>query len=425
MLKEFDEIIGYDSIKYELERILDVMKNHDKYAKLGVKTTNGVLLHGKPGVGKTTFVNAFIKASGRPYFVCRKDKSDGSFVDKIREIFAEAKEKAPSIVFLDDMDKFSNEDEKHANTDEFITIQSCIDDVKDDEVFVIATANRIKELPESLLRPGRFDKHIKLYLPSNKDSVKIVKHYLSTKQNIGDIDVNEIAKILDGRSCAELETVINEAGIYAGFENREKIEMKDVVRACLRVIYGAPELLNDKDKMFIKQTAYHEAGHAVVAEVLEANSVSIVSVKKYDSDIGGITGQYHSDDCWIDKDKMEQRVMSALGGKAATELVFGKVDVGTSSDTNCAEYLVEDFVDSYTSYGFGNYVHYSNCASEEIKSNKDRIIAFEMERFYQQAKRILAENREFLDKVANALIENETLICSDIQRIKATCKIVR
>ena len=220
-MKEFDRVVGYRSVKTELERIIDMMINPDAYSKLGVKTTRGLLLYGEPGVGKTTMAKCFIEASSRKTFTLRKDAPDGDFVKMIKKTFDDAKEAAPSIVFLDDMDKFANEDSYHKNAEEFVTVQACIDDVKEHEVFILATANDLDNLPDSLLRAGRFDKNIEVENPKGNDVVLIVKHYLKNKNLADDIDYKEIARMLDGRSCAALETVINEAGVYAGLKKEK------------------------------------------------------------------------------------------------------------------------------------------------------------------------------------------------------------
>lgn len=181
-MKEFEKVIGYASVKLELERICDLMKNQEKYHKLGVKTPKGLLIYGEPGVGKTLISNCFVEASGRKCFICKKDEPDGDFVKKIKKIFDDAKQNEPSIVLLDDIDKYANEDEKHKNAEEFITVQSCIDDVKNNEVFVLATANDLDNLPNSLLRVGRFDKQIKMYNPTGEDAVAIINYYLNQKK---------------------------------------------------------------------------------------------------------------------------------------------------------------------------------------------------------------------------------------------------
>ena len=418
--KEFKFVVGYEPIKMELERIIDIMNNPQKYKALGVTTPRGVLLDGKPGLGKTLMANCFIRASGRKAFVCRKDKPNGDFVKEIKAVYEKAKENAPSIVFLDDMDKYANEDEKHQNAEEYVTIQSCIDETKNSEVFTIATTNDLRNLPDSLLRAGRIDKRFTLKNPNVKDLEEIVKYYISKKKFVGKIDAKQIAIILNGCSCAELETIINEAGIYAGFENRECIDMNDIIRASMRVIFRAPEVLSNEQQKYIKEIAYHEAGHAVVAEVLEPQSVNIVSVKKYSGDIGGVTSYYQDEGYFYDKKYMENRVISLLAGKAATEIVFGKVDIGAGEDIRRAMRITQRFVDDYCSYSFDCY-EFLDSISNEFLERKERKIYCEIERYYQMAKKLLIQNREFLDKIATALIEKETIITQDVQRIKESC----
>ena len=424
--EEFSAVIGYEPIKQELKRIIDIMNNPQKYKDLGVSTPRGILIDGKPGLGKTLMAKCFIKASGRKSYICRKDKPDGDFVKEIRKIYQEAKNNAPSIVFLDDMDKFANEDDKHKNAEEFITIQSCIDDMKEVEVFTIATTNDIKNLPDSLLRVGRFDKRFTMKNPKDDEAEKIIEYYLSQKKFVDNVNLKQISKLLVGCSCAQLETVINEAGIYAGFENKKTIEISDIIRAIMRIIYEAPEELSSEQKENIKEIAYHEAGHAVVAEILEPESVNIISVKKYSGDVRGITSYYQDDNSFTKKKYMENRVLSLLAGKCANEIVFGITDVGVYSDMRKAFRLVEKFIDDYCSYGFNEYSAYQYCdeISDEFYARKEKFISREIDRYYQMTRKILADNREFLDKLANELIKKETLITEDVQQIKKTCKIV-
>lgn len=421
-MNNFDKIIGYKEIKLELERICDILNNAEKYAKLGVTIPAGLLLHGEPGVGKTTMAQCFVKSVNRKVFVCRKKDIDCALSHHITWLFEEAAKTAPSIVFLDDLDKFANEDKYHRNAEEFVTVQSCIDEVKGKNVFVLATANDLDNLPDSLLRAGRFDKSIEVKNPTGKDAEEIIKYYLSQKSYVGDLDVTSIARILDGKSCAELETVINEAGVYAGYEGKSQIEMDDVVRACMRVIFQAPQSLNDCDPDFAERVAYHEAGHAVVAELLEPGSVSIVSTCPHGAEIGGITGYYQTDKYWYSKRRMENRVMALLAGKAAIEIKYGEVDVGANSDLHRAFDIATRFIDNYCSYGFEGWQEERE-ASNDLFSRRETQIYTEMSRYYQQARKLLVDNREFLDKLAHALIERKTLINKDIQQIRSSCKL--
>ena len=203
-MRSMDKIIGYEGIKYELMQISDTLKNRAEYDKLGVSAPRGLLLYGEPGVGKSLMASAIIEESGRRTFTCRKNKPNGDFVNEIKKTFDDAAANAPSIVFLDDMDKFTNGDENHPDAEEYVTVQSCIDAVKGCEVFVLATVNNIDNLPRSLYRHGRFDRKIEIEAPTGRDAEMIIDHYLKTKKFIGDIDTKTIARIMDGRSCATL-----------------------------------------------------------------------------------------------------------------------------------------------------------------------------------------------------------------------------
>ena len=421
--KEFEPVIGYKSIKKELIKICDIMQNIELYTQLGVSVPNGLLLSGEPGLGKTLMANCFIKASGRKAYTCRKDKPDGEFVNHIKSTFDEAVKNAPSIVFLDDLDKYSNGDEYHKNSEEFVTVQSCIDDAKGKNVFVLATINDEDAIPKSLLRAGRFDNRIDVVSPKGEDAEKIVEYYIKKKNFVSDVDIKTITRLLNGASCAELETVINEAGIYAGFNRKDKIEMDDIVKACLRIIHKAPEKEFAHSPEVLKYVAYHEAGHAVIAEVLEPGSVNFVSVRSHGGSTGGFTNYYQPDEYWIKKQYMENRVTVLLGGKAATETVFGETDVGSNNDLHRAFDIAIRFVDDYCSNSFDRRIQgreYSNGVVER----RDMQLSFEMEKFYHKAKKILTLNREFLDKLATALMNKDILTSVEIQAIKATCKMV-
>ena len=411
----FESIIGYEAIKLELSRILDQLINPDKYAALGVTEPHGLLLHGVPGVGKSTMAQSLVDACGRKAFVCRKNKPNGDFVNEIKRVFDEAAEAAPSVILLDDIDKFANEDERHCDSEEFVTVQACIDKVKDKRVFVIATANNMRKLPGSLTRPGRFDHILKLDSPEGKDAEDIVAYYLSTKSYVTNIDVRRIARLLEGRSCAQLETVVNQAGAYAAFEGRNQIEMKDMIKAILRIVFEAPESF-DKDPSTLPLTACHEAGHALVAELLQPDSVNLVTVLNHDSYAAGIISLHRHEGYFHHKKMMENRVMCLLAGKAAIEICYGTVDPGANEDLKRAFDIVHRFVDHYCSFGFGQFVVDQLC-SNEVLERRDSRIAAEMEHYYAQTKQIIIENRDKLDKIVSRLVEEKTLLGDQVQAI--------
>lgn len=423
-MKEFDKIIGYDAIKIELVRLCDILVNPEKYKKFDVKIPQGLLLYGEPGVGKTLMAECFIKASKRKCFRFRKGKKD--FDKEICDLFDKAKENAPSIVFLDDMDKFANEDEENSDAPEYVIVQSCIDFVKDSDVFVVATANNIDNFPDSLVRVGRFSKCLEVEKPEGKDCEKIMQYYLSKKKNLEKFDYVEFSKILNGMTCAELESIINEAGIYAAFDGKDVIEKSDMLKACLRNFYESPEdsLWTVKNPNEIKRVAYHEAGHAVVSELLRDESVSITSIANHTGTIGGITKNYFNEEtCWPDLDFRIRAIKGLLAGKAANEIVFGEIDLGCGRDLSLAFHRVEKLIDDNVMLGFENFS--SKTDGDEKRDRLSYIVSKEIERYYKETKKMLIDNREFLDKIANALLEKTTLLMNDIQEIKKTCKIVR
>lgn len=423
-MSAFDKIIGYESIKAEVTMICDVVKNRNKYKSLGVTTPKGLLLYGDPGVGKTLFANCFIDECNVKFFVCRKNLPDGEFVKCIKETFDNAKDNTPSIVLLDDFDKFANEDKDHKNAEEYITIQSCIDEIKNYDVFVIATANDLSLIPKSLLRSGRFDNVIEMKKPIGKNAEQIIKHYLSLKNTVANIDYGQLSRLLNGRSCAELETIINQAGMYAGFSNKEKIEDEDIIRACLRVVYDAPETIKNESLDDNLMVAYHEAGHALVSEILEPNSVTMISIGGHDGAIGGFTAFYRDPNYRNSIDLMKNRIKCLLGGKCAVDIKYGKVDVSCSSDLYRAVAIIERIITEYAGMGFDKCItrEFEFDTSNQYRYIQDKTIADELERYYQQTKELLVENIDLLNSLAEKINQQKLLTSKDIKEIKKTVK---
>ena len=416
-MENFREVIGYDHIKHELNRIIDCINNKEKYQNLGVNVPHGLLLFGKPGLGKTLFAKSFLEAVNRNKYIIRKDRPDGEFVNSINKTITEAMENTPSVVLLDDIDKFSNNDDKHTKSDEFVVIQSLIDDAKNKDVFFIATANDLDDMPESLLRTGRFDTKIEVESPTLKDATKIIHHYLENKVVADDIDCEEIARILDGDSCAVLESVMNEAGLIAGFNNHSEITMDDIIKATLRVIFNSPENLDNKTEYQLKTASYHEAGHALVAEYLEPGSVNLVSVSNYFGGKGGVTSIKNSDDYWADFTHMENRVIILLAGRASTELFFNKLDIGTTSDLSRSTRIVSRFYEDYKAFTIRDDVDLS--ASDSSRVMRDMWINIKLEEYYQRAKDIIFKHKDKLEEIAKMLMDKQVLTKKDISNILA------
>ena len=323
-MKEFDKIIGYEEIKQELYQICDMVKNRAIYEQMGAKVPHGILIHGAPGLGKSMMANALMEACECRGYVLRRSSPDGDFIRAITNCFEQASAPGFSVILLDDLDKFAADCDSE---EEFAAVQAGIDSVKDKDVLVIATVNHMRRLPNSLLRAGRFDRTIEMPYPEGEDSLAIIRHYMQSKAFVQDVNYDDIAKMLYGRSCAELETVINEAAIYAAYERRSSIGMEHLVRATLRDVYGAKGRsgpMSDKER---EETAYHEAGHTLVAEVIEPGCVGMASVSvSSGGDMGGFMlrcGQ---------PARRAYAILTALGGKAACEMRYGKVASGTNKD---------------------------------------------------------------------------------------------
>lgn len=421
-MSAFGKIIGYELVKHDLIMMADVLSNTEKYSALGAHTPKALLLYGKPGVGKTLMAKCLIKESNRSTFTCRKNESGETFIKSIKRTYAKAKQQAPSIVFLDDLDKFSNAEEWRSDTEEYVAVQSCIDDVGDAEVFTLATANNIKCLPQSLLRSGRLGNKIEVDCPDTDDARKIIKHYLDEKDFSSDVDLEQFVRIMGSRSCADLEAVVNEARLLAAYERSDKLNTLHLVKAVLSVLLQVPARYYDtssnkskKDKT-LEVTAYHEAGHAIAAESLNPGSVSLVSLYSADSgDSGGITITVPSSEIGDSIEDMERGIIISLAGRAAVEQRFGYLDSGTEKDLEQAFKKASVLVSQLCLAGFGLHTNgYDD--SEELSARQEQAISHEVGRCYYSAKRVIASNQSQLDLIAKELLEKKLLLIEDVRR---------
>lgn len=416
-MSAFDKVIGYETIKNELMQICDMVHNKECYEALGAKLPQGILLYGDPGLGKTLIAKCFIEESGLESYVVRRNKGNDDFISNITETFQKAKENAaPCIVFLDDMDKFANEDSDHRDAEEYVAVQSGIDEVKNCDVFVLATANEMRKLPESLVRSGRFDRKIEVKRPTDKDANKIIEHYLSDKKVSENVNMEDLSKMISYSSCAELETILNEAAISAAYKRKTDIEMEDLVKSVLRMIYDSPDNYTKASAEDMKKTALHEAGHLVVSEVLCPGSVGLASLRSTGRDSTG--GFIHR--C-KELSRRPYYVLVSLAGKAAVELYYcDTVASGCRSDIYRACNYIRDGISENATLGFG-MIDVSTRSfpetSENMNSRSEAVTHAELERYMRIAKDILLKNREFLERVTAALIEKETLLYSDIRAL--------
>ncbi|MBQ7294335.1 MAG: AAA family ATPase [Clostridia bacterium] len=415
-MSAFDKIIGYEEVKRNMRQVVDMIKNYSEYERLGAKIPHGVLIYGEPGVGKTLFATALIEEAGIPYTIIRHDMAKEAFCEHIRKTFEKmALENERAVILLDDIDKFASSAKKG---DEFAVVQSCIDSVKDKNIFVMATANDTGILPESLIRAGRFDRIIEIGNPEGEDAVAIITHYMEGIKVSETINYEDIAKMLAGRSCATLESVINEAAIEAAFGRRDCIEMSDFVKSTLTSVYGLENRCGSLDSKKKEETAYHEAGHAVIAEVLMPGYIGMLSLSSNDlSGMGGFALRCKR------PERRAYEILIALGGKASSEMKYGKVASGTSGDLDDAQWHLRQSIGSVGSVGVSHLFVPGMRASETSVANIELAIHSELERYLFKAKEIIAQNREFLEKTAKELLEKETLLYSDMKRIRESCTI--
>ena len=413
----FEKVVGYEQIKTELLQIADIIKNREKYEKLGARMPKGVLIFGEPGLGKTLLAEEFIRECGVYNRTVRRSSEDMDFISEMHKAFRDAKANVPSVILLDDMDKYANEDKDHADAKEYIAVQACIDNVKDEDVFIIATVNDIHKLPKSLRRAGRFDRKIRVEPSEGEDALKIIKHYLSAKAVDRDINVEDIVKMSSSSSCAELEMVLNEAAIFAAYEGCSSIGIEHITEAVLRMQYHTPKDANITSGDELEHAALHEAGHIVMAEAIREGSVGLASVRAVSkADAGGFVHM-----C----EKVERRphaILISLAGKAAVEMYHaGRCAGGCASDLEKASNLIRSGMTENATLGFAMLDKEHQYFSETHLARCDAAVTVELERYMRIARQNLLDNREFLEKVRDALMEKETLLHSDVKFIRKGC----
>ena len=420
IIKCFDNIFGYEGTKNELYILASALKSSNKCKELGIRIPKGVIFYGDPGLGKTTMALDLIAATER-YSVIYRKENGLKFATSIKEAFLQAKQNQPSIILLDDMDKFSNADSSHRNTDEYVILQTCIDKVKNDDVVVVATANEMYYFPHSLLRAGRFDRHINIQSPSVREAAIILKEYLKNAKVEDDIDTESIARLMNGRSCAELETIINEAGIYAIARNKKLIDMDCMVDACLTIFYHAPDMPDDILSSNTKQVAIHEAGHAVAHELLLPNSTALVSTRISSTMKQGITVFDNSEYTFM-SNYSKKLLMCCLAGGAAHEINFCETDPGAASDIEHAVSIASSMICSLAYNGIKKIDSRAIYESEHTKAQIDSEVNFVINKAYLEVKQLLMKNRYIVEKVADALTERKTLLGKDVRQIIASCQ---
>lgn len=415
----FENIIGYEAIKDEMRKLVDVLKNPDKYRKLGVSMPHGLLLHGEPGLGKTMSAECFMeemKEAGWQTRTIRREETSEEYIQKVKEIFEEAGRAGHYIILLDDIDKASEGDLNQVTPSEYSVIQSFIDAVKDKSVFVIATANSLRTLPDSLLRAGRFDKQIYFDMPAYEDRKKIIQFYLTGKRVESGV-FDDASEMLCYRSSAEIDTILKEAAILAGFHGREEISLEDLKWAVMEIIYDwdRAESANSDDPVLKQYIALHEAGHVLAREYYFPKSVRLVTILPCTHHEQGMTISESNADDELWNTAIEGTIVSHLAGRAAINLNYGfKMNTGDADDLQRAYDTLCRLISQSASKGFAYYYEPGGSKTPE---NVAIVARSEMENYYNLAVELLIKNSDQLDALAEALVEKGTLAPSEIREI--------
>lgn len=412
-------VIGYEATKNILRQILDILSHRSAYEARGAAIPHGLLMVSEPGLGKSLMAGAFMEESGRSCTVFHKNSDGKSFLDALREVFLLAKQSAPSVLLLEDINLYADSPSPYGP--QWAALQSAIDDAKGTDVFVIATANTTSCIPQSLLRPGRFDYVIHLEPPKGETAERIAAHYLKDKPLDDDVMTSDIVRAMgNNTSCATLETVMNIASINSCYRGAEKIGKADLADAILQTVYHLKRDDGERNPD-IEQIALHEAAHAVASDVLKPGSVSLVTLRKNGCK-QGMTQYYCDKEISTEADFLNLAIKS-LAGKVGVEMVYGKFDMGATEDIQSAVGYVRQWMESFGGSGFSGILYDQRAVSETLLAQNEKLAAAKMEELYRTAQTILRNNHDFLLAVQNTLLEREALFGSDIAAIRDCLKL--
>ena len=441
----FTDIAGNDNAKQDLQEVVDFLKHPKKYKDLGAKIPKGVLLVGNPGTGKTMLARAVAGEAGVPFFSISGSEFVEMFVgvgaSRVRDLFSKAKKNAPCIIFIDEIDAVGRKrgsgmggghDEREQTLNQILVEMDGFDG--ETNVIVLAATNRADVLDPALLRPGRFDRRVNITLPERKDREAILKVHFKKKPIDETVDLDKLAAKTAGSSGADLANMANEAAIIAARRNKKKISNDELTEAFERVAIG-PErktkIMNDHEK---ELTAYHEAGHAIVGHVLpDSDPVHKVTIIPRGG-TGGVTWFLPPEDkSYTNVYEFKDILARAMGGRIAEQLIYGDdgITTGAGSDLRKATEIARDMViEQGMGKGLRDQVfHEDNGGLMFDKMTRERpysdetakMIDEEVAQLITEAKRramlVLKENRSFLDKLAEALLKEETLEESEVDEI--------
>ncbi len=438
----FQDVAGEDEAKESLQEIVDYLHDPAKYTKIGAKMPKGILLVGPPGTGKTMLAKAVAGESNVPFFSMSGSEFVEMFVgmgaSKVRDLFKQAKEKAPCIVFIDEIDAIGGKrvsgniggnDEREQTLNQLLTEMDGFE--SNNGVVILAATNRPESLDAALLRPGRFDRRVPVELPDLKGREAILKVHAAKIKTADNIDYEMIARMASGASGAELANIINEGALRAVRAGRDEVTQEDL-EASIEVVFAGYEkknaILTDREKLTV---SYHEVGHALVA-ALQTHSAPVqkITIIPRTSGALGYTMQVEEGNHYLyTKQELENRIATLTGGRAAEEVVFNEVTTGASNDIEQATKIARAMITRYGMHEDFDMVAMEtvqnqylggdaslNC-SQETAADIDRQVIELVRKQHEKAKKLLMENRDDLDRIAKYLYEKETITGEEFMKI--------
>ncbi len=438
----FSDVAGEDEAKENLQEIVNYLHDPGKYQEIGASMPKGILLVGPPGTGKTMLAKAVAGESQVPFFSISGSEFVEMFVgmgaSKVRDLFSQAKEKAPCIVFIDEIDaigqkrsggQYGGNDEREQTLNQLLTEMDGFDD--NSGVIILAATNRPESLDPALTRPGRFDRRVPVELPDLKGREEILKVHAKNIKLAENVDFSTVARMASGASGAELANIVNEAALRAVRDGRKLVTQADLEESIETVIAGYQKknaILTDKEKWIV---SYHEIGHALVAaRQTHSAPVQKITIIPRTSGALGYTMQVEEGNHYLmSREEIENKIATFTGGRAAEEVVFGSVTTGASNDIEQATKLARAMLTRYgMSDEFGmvaletvtnQYLggDASLACSPETQTKIDRLVVELVERQHQKALQILRDDRQKLDELARFLHEKETITGEEFMSI--------
>ena len=438
----FADVAGEDEAKENLQEIVNYLHDPGKYQEIGASMPKGILLVGPPGTGKTMLAKAVAGESQVPFFSISGSEFVEMFVgmgaSKVRDLFSQAKEKAPCIVFIDEIDaigqkrsggQYGGNDEREQTLNQLLTEMDGFDD--NSGVIILAATNRPESLDPALTRPGRFDRRVPVELPDLKGREEILKVHAKKIKLAENVDFGTVARMASGASGAELANIVNEAALRAVRDGRRLVTQADLEESIETVIAGYQKknaILTDKEKWIV---SYHEIGHALVAaRQTHSAPVQKITIIPRTSGALGYTMQVEEGNHYLmSREEIENKIATFTGGRAAEEVVFGSVTTGASNDIEQATKLARAMLTRYgMSDEFGmvaletvtnQYLggDASLACSPETQAKIDQLVVDLVERQHQKAVKILQDDRQKLDELAKFLHEKETITGQEFMQI--------